>query len=211
MKNNKLKKHKGFTLVELMVSLAIFSIVVVAGLGAMLSISDANRRVQKTRAVMDNLSLAMESMSRNLRLGSNYICTTYTTSLPNISKVTPSQNCGVGVNSYGNYIAFFDQYMEYNLSNEYPSFYYLDRSSGSGVIKYKNYTTPMSSAGVAVTSPELDVQDLRFYVSGAAVGEKGLKQPRVLIVLSGKTFIGKGQEPVEINIQTTVSQRSLNN
>jgi prepilin-type N-terminal cleavage/methylation domain-containing protein len=210
MKNNKLIKQKGFTLIELMVSLAIFSIVVIAGLGAMLAISDANRRVQKTRAVMDNLSLAMESMSRNLRLGSNYICTTYTTSLPNITKTTPSQNCGAGVNSYGNYIGFFDQYMEYSLANEYPSFYYLDKSSGTGVIKYKNYTTA-GGAGVAVTSPELDVQDLRFYVTGSAQAERGLKQPRVLMVLSGKTFIGKSQEPVEINIQTTISQRALNN
>jgi prepilin-type N-terminal cleavage/methylation domain-containing protein len=222
MNTQKLQKNTqaGFTLVEVLVSLAIFSIVVVSALGAMLAISDANRRVQQTRSVMDNLSLAIESISRNLRLGYMYHCAVYT-STPGVIPRTAAQmetsaNCTSP--NYGNFISFWDQYREPTVPTEYASYYYLrefpdpsDLVDGKrGVIMYKNYTTPAGDPGVALTSPDIDVQNLRFYVLGANPSEKNNKQPRVIIVISGKTQIGKAQEPVEINIQTTVTQRSLN-
>jgi prepilin-type N-terminal cleavage/methylation domain-containing protein len=213
MNTKKLQKNTkgGFTLVEILVSVAIFSVVVVSALGAMLAISDANRRVQQTRSAMDNLSLAIESISRNLRLGYMYHCAVYNPATGIIPLSTPQMETSGNCSSpnYGNFISFWDQYREPTSPTEYASYYYLEKVGGRGVIMYKNYTTPYT-AGVALTSPDIDVQDLRFYVLGANPAEKNSKQPRVIIVISGKTEIGKAQEPVEINIQTTISQRSLN-
>jgi prepilin-type N-terminal cleavage/methylation domain-containing protein len=184
MNTQKLQKNTqaGFTLVEVLVSLAIFSIVVVSALGAMLAISDANRRVQQTRSVMDNLSLAIESISRNLRLGYMYHCAVYT-STPGVIPRTAAQmetsaNCTSP--NYGNFISFWDQYREPTVPTEYASYYYLrefpdpsDLVDGKrGVIMYKNYTTPAGDPGVALTSPDIDVQNLRFYVLGANPSEK---------------------------------------
>lgn len=214
MNTHTLQKNKkgGFTLVEVLVSLAIFSVVVVSALGAMLAISDANRRVQQTRSAMDNLSLAIESISRNLRLGYMYHCAVYNPATGIIPLSAPQMETPANCSSpnYGNFISFWDQYREPTVPTEYASYYYLEKVGGKGVIMYKNYTTASTQPGVALTSPDIDVKDLRFYVLGANPAEKNNKQPRVIIVISGKTEIGKAQEPVEINIQTTVTQRSLN-
>jgi prepilin-type N-terminal cleavage/methylation domain-containing protein len=203
MKTNH-KNNSGFTLIELLVSLAIFSIVVVASLGAVISISDANRRVQKTRAVLDNLNLSIESMSRNLRLGTSYHCE----KINPVTYAVPSTNlnttleCGGG---WGDFIAFEDQYGDSSDPND-QGIYYLDINPASPTyqsIMYRRYGT---SSAVALTSDDLSIRSLRFYVTGTATGQ----QPKVIIGVSGVTEVGKSQEPVEINIQTTVSQRNLN-
>ncbi len=208
MKKKILKKTDGFTLVELLVSLAIFSVVVVSSLGAMLSIADANRRVQKTRAVLDNLSLSIESMSRNLRLGSTYHC-----EIINVTHTIPSgldaaKDCAGS--SWGDFVSFEDQFGDTTSSAD-QAYYYLDTDPTSltnGSIMYK--MTGTTTSPIALTSDDLKVRSLRFYVTGNTGfgGEK--TQPKVIIVVSGITEVGKAKEPVEINIQTTVSQRPLN-
>jgi len=66
-----MKKH-GFTLIEIMVSLAIFAIVVVVATGALLSTIDATKKAQATQTVLTNLNLALEGMTREIRTGSDY-------------------------------------------------------------------------------------------------------------------------------------------
>jgi prepilin-type N-terminal cleavage/methylation domain-containing protein len=198
MQNSHTHQNRGFTLVELLVSLALFSIVVVSALGAVLTISDANRRVQKNRAVMDNINLAMESMSRNIRLGRNYYCTNATPTLPIYgAAITTAQSCSTG----GTYLAFEDQYGSPSNNNDQDVYYF---DSVQKKIMYYAY----DSGGVAVplTSNELEINSLKFYVTGTTAGQ----QPKVTIVLSGVTAVGKGMRPVEINLQTTISQRELN-
>jgi prepilin-type N-terminal cleavage/methylation domain-containing protein len=71
-----LKKYyskKGFTLIEMMVSLAIFSVVAVVALGALVRIMVANQKAQSLHDAMTNISFALESMSRDLRMGINYV------------------------------------------------------------------------------------------------------------------------------------------
>ena len=63
---------RGFTLVEMLVSIALFSFVMIATTSVLLSVVDANRKAQGLRSAIDNLSLALDSMSRNLRTGSGY-------------------------------------------------------------------------------------------------------------------------------------------
>jgi prepilin-type N-terminal cleavage/methylation domain-containing protein len=206
MSNNK-KTQSGFTLVELLVSLAIFSVVVVASLGAMLAISDANRRVQKTRAVLDNLSLSMESMSRNLRLGSTYHCEkiispTYT--FPS-SNIHIQQDCSA-VGGWGNFISFEDQFGNPVLDTD-QGYYYLDQNPSSPTVDRIMYRRYSGTAAIPLTSDDLRIRSLRFYVTGLTVGDQ---QPKVIISISGITEVGRAQEPVEINLQTTVSQRPLN-
>lgn len=65
---------RGFTLIEIMVATTIFSIVMVASMGALLSIVGVNRTSQSLQSVMNNLNFALESMSREIRVGSKYDC-----------------------------------------------------------------------------------------------------------------------------------------
>ena len=56
--------HRGFTLIELMVSVTIFIIVMVIALGSLLSISEAERKAEQLKTVMNNLNFGLESMAR---------------------------------------------------------------------------------------------------------------------------------------------------
>ena len=73
MKKRNLKNKKsGFTIIEMMIAIAIFLIVVMIGMGALLNANAIHRKTQNTRSIMDNLSFIMEDMSRNIRTGSEY-------------------------------------------------------------------------------------------------------------------------------------------
>jgi prepilin-type N-terminal cleavage/methylation domain-containing protein len=69
----------GFTLVELMVSMTIFTVLVVVGIGAVLQATSQYYMASNMRAIMDNLNFVMEDMSRNIRTGSQIRCVTSAT------------------------------------------------------------------------------------------------------------------------------------
>ena len=64
--------HKGFTLIEIIVSVTIFTIVMLIAVGAVLNAVQANRKAQTLNVVINNLNLAFESMIRDIRTGSEY-------------------------------------------------------------------------------------------------------------------------------------------
>jgi prepilin-type N-terminal cleavage/methylation domain-containing protein len=66
--------HRGFTLIEMLVALMIFSIVVVVAMAALVKIIDANKKSQTIQNAVVNMSFTMESMTRELRTGSTYYC-----------------------------------------------------------------------------------------------------------------------------------------
>jgi len=66
------KRDGGFTIIEMMIAIAIFLIVVVIGMGALLNTNLIHRKTQDMRSIMDSLSFIMEDMSRNIRTGYEY-------------------------------------------------------------------------------------------------------------------------------------------
>lgn len=73
---------KGFTLIEVMVAVSIFTVVVTIGIGALMSVISTNKKIQAQREIVNGLSFALETMGRRLRLadvtqpintGSNFI------------------------------------------------------------------------------------------------------------------------------------------
>ena len=66
--------HRGFTLIELMVSLALFSVVMVISIGSLLIMIDANAKAQALYSSMTNMSFALDSMTREMRTGYHYYC-----------------------------------------------------------------------------------------------------------------------------------------
>ena len=71
-KNNNLKG--GFTLIEIMIAITLFTAIMIIGTGAVLQTNLIHKKSQTMRSVMDNLNFIMEDMVRNLRLGSDYEC-----------------------------------------------------------------------------------------------------------------------------------------
>lgn len=68
------QKKKGFTLIEALVSLGIFSIVVVAASGVILSVISSNKKNQAISSVVNNLSYSIDSMVRDIKTGYKYKC-----------------------------------------------------------------------------------------------------------------------------------------
>lgn len=82
-------KNGGFTLIEMLVSIAIFTVIIVLGMTATLSMINANRKSQSSTLILSNLSLAIESMTKNIRVGTEYSVDT-----PTAIRFTPSSGEG---------------------------------------------------------------------------------------------------------------------
>ncbi len=173
---------KGFTLIEIMVSLSVFIIIMTVSLGSILSILNSSEKSQTKKTAMDNLNFALESMSRTIRFGTNFYCGTTASNPP------PANDCAAGATSFsvrdsnGNLIV-------YSLS-------------GGRIMKAVNNGTAN-----AVTSNEVSITRLAFYVFGSS-GWPDINQPRVILSLSG-TVGSKTATQSTFNLETTVSQRKL--
>lgn len=64
----------GYTIIETMISIAVFLIVIMIGMTALLNVNLIHKKSQDMRSILDNLSFIMEDMSRNLRTGYDYHC-----------------------------------------------------------------------------------------------------------------------------------------
>jgi prepilin-type N-terminal cleavage/methylation domain-containing protein len=69
-----MNNRRGYTLVELVVAVGLFALVMLLASGAYLVMIGVNRQTQAIATGIDNLSFAVETMSRTIRTGSNYNC-----------------------------------------------------------------------------------------------------------------------------------------
>lgn len=65
---------RGFTLVEMLVAVAIFAIVMTMSVSALMDMVSATRKAQAIQSVMNNLNVALDGMVRNVRMGTRYHC-----------------------------------------------------------------------------------------------------------------------------------------
>lgn len=66
--------QEGFTLIETMIATAIFVVIMLIGIDALLAVNKSHKAANNLRVVMDSLSFVMEDMARNIRLGSAFQC-----------------------------------------------------------------------------------------------------------------------------------------
>ncbi|MDP2641715.1 MAG: type II secretion system protein [bacterium] len=157
--------HKsGFTLIELMVAMSIFIIVMTISMGSILGVFDANRKSRSLKTVLNNLNLAVESMSREMRFGKNYHCGS--------GDIEELQNCPAG-DTIMSFLSSDGVQVTYRLNGQI-----LEKQTGSGEF-------------TAVTAPEVVIDDLTFYTLGA--GTDNSLQPKVIIKIKSHAGEGKGR------------------
>ena len=71
--NYKINNKKGFTLIEMLVSVAIFSIIITMIMGTIVTITDASRKARTLTEVMNNLNFSFESMTRTLKTAKSIV------------------------------------------------------------------------------------------------------------------------------------------
>ncbi|PIR85205.1 hypothetical protein COU15_02250 [Candidatus Kaiserbacteria bacterium CG10_big_fil_rev_8_21_14_0_10_45_20] len=185
--NTEQQTRKGFSLIEMMVSVTIFAIVMLIGVGALLSLIETNRRAQAINSTVNNLNAALEGMSRSIRTGISYYCSTNANI--NINGISGQQDC-VGEDG-GRLIAFRPSSGSNNITAYRLSSGQLQRNVGSGWID--------------LTAPEITIDTFRVWVRGSAPGDG--EQPRALMVIKGSAPVPGGR--TEFQIQSSVTQRIL--
>lgn len=188
--------RKGFTLVEMLVSVGIFAVVMVIALGGLLAVTESDRKAQTIKTVTNNLGFALESMSRTIRTGIDYSCGTW----------TQGSDCGVGGGSPGTMITLTDvegQEVGYRFA-ECEGVGCIQRSLDGG------------SSWAPITSTEVIIEELEFYLYGSSRSDD--IQPRVTISIRGFVPVTgaatqrsqcdtEGVTCSTFDIQTTVTQR----
>ena len=218
---------KGFTLIEIMVSLALFIIVAVIALGAFLKIISENKQSQSLQTAMNNANFALESMTRELRVGDRYDCfdASYPATiainasfLANPNAAHKTTTCFLGDYSSPG-IAFYSSIpvnpndssctgtgqtnlihtyiLNGNVLEKAEQQFCSDVLGGSGNIPF-----------APVTSPDLKITSLGVEVDSASVSN----QPKIFLLING--YAGTGPNAVDTSsfvVQTTASQRLMNN
>ncbi len=149
----------GFTLVEMIVSIGLFTIILFIATSAFLTVLNADRKSRATRIAIDNLNLSLEDISRRIKTGATYNC-------GGGSGVADCASPGL------NSIAFTEQDGTRTIYRYVSAGMFIERVRGG-------ITLP-------VTAPEIEIINLRFVVGGTA-GSPNVVQPYVIILIDGKT------------------------
>ena len=168
---------KGFTLIELMVAISIFIIIMTISMGSIVNVIDANRKSRSLKTALNNLNLAVESISKEMRFGKNYHC-------GSSGVVTTPQNCSGG-DTFISFLSSDNIQITYRLNNQA-----IEKKLGNG-----DY--------IAVTAPEIVIDNLTFYTLGA--GTSDTLQPKIIIKIQSHAGTSKSQS--NFTLQTLVSQR----
>lgn len=179
----------------------MFSVVMTVALGALLSMSDSDRRAQALKSIVNNLNFALDAMTRNIRTGYNYHCGTSGSDLS-----TPGpQNCTGSGSSYLALRAADGSRVAYCLYNGAIMRQQISSGSLSVDCSSSNFS-PM-------TSSELTVTNLQFIVIGSCPTQGGVGctadsiQPKVTILVTGSIRTSPAAQPVQFSLQTSGTQR----
>ncbi len=192
--NNK-KSENAYTLIEVLVAVAVFFIITAGPTGLMVTALRNQHRILGQSEIMDNVSYVVEYVSRNLRMAKK--------ELDCADKFNPATCSCLTGDGYG--------------------FNYEVTRSGHG-IKFKSYKDPSvcyeifvdngilkqiedGGAAVPLTSDDSEVTLFEVKESGAGQDDSPSRQPRVTMMLE-VTKRDVADFP-KIRVQTTISQRNL--
>ncbi len=200
-------KNKGFTLLEMIVSLGIFSVVAIIAVGSLVRITSLNRQAQTMQAAMNNINYILESMSREMRFGSNYNCDTAMTVNPGSDNSLSSKECNSnpGTKAILFHSAKTDP-SDPNCNLIYA--YWFDSPSGSNswnILKSKQSrcgdTLSKNNASSLIDQKNVFISDIKFSVTE---GAEGYSWATIRVTGYAGT---KEREKNYFDIRTGISQR----
>jgi prepilin-type N-terminal cleavage/methylation domain-containing protein len=186
---------RGFTLVEMIVSVALFATVMLVCVGALLALVGANRKVHSLQTVMSNLNVTLDGMVRAIRMGTAF----------DASGACNGNNAGPKDCTSGGSQFAFQPYG--NPPGGQPWIYRLNQTT-------KRLERSINGgAFVPITSPEVTIDSMLFYVVGSSrgcsVNPCDLIQPKVVVVIKGTAPILNAKAKTTFHVQVTAVQRIL--
>ncbi len=175
---------RGFTLVEMIVSVGLFSVVMLITTAAYLAIVTLDKEARATNELVSNLSFAVDSMARNIRTGTAYSCDGGTNGTPCSSSFSFTDADGV---SRVTYIR-------------------ISAGANAGTIGQCTSGVCADSSAVPLTDSRITITSLKFLVRN--VGTLDQKQPEAQVTIRG-TMPARSGRVVDFTIQTSATQRQL--
>jgi len=191
----KKNKNLGFSLIEMLVSIALFAIVVTTSVGTLLVLVDANAKSQSIQIAINNLSFAVDVMTRQLRTGTDFYCDVNQTSIISGSSLKSGiNNCSNG----GEAIAFTDTRTGQRIS--------FSLAHPNGTTIQRRIDGMSSNAWLDMTGSNITITNLDFVVTGTDPSDD--VQPTVTIFIEATVGDSTGLGS-QFEIQTSVTQRKL--
>lgn len=215
-KNGKNGKTGGFTLVEIMVALGVFTIVAVVAMGAFLKIIDANKKSQTLKTAINNINFALESMSREMRVGSMYTCSggLFTGGQDQFDDPSDRIDCDFTEGNGDVHVAFLSSKRGtgsgIETCNLIHAYALVETSGGSGMwalekAEQTNCDSDIDSDDyVPVISPDAVIDGFNLKVENLSGGSD--VTPRAFFRLKGYSGVRETTRTV-YDVQTSVSQR----
>jgi len=193
----------GFSLIEVLVSLSIFTIVVTISVGSLMMLVEANARTRSIHAAMTNLSFTLDSMTREIRTGTDYFCSSGSVPTTGFS----TQDCGANEFTAGT--ALFINEGGQSLTSGKGSSRIGYRLNAGAIERRLGDPSTIGVDWIPVTDTNVTISSLNFYVWGSDPHSVGvdINAPIVSIYISG--YVTKRGVSEEFNIQTSVTQLLL--
>lgn len=189
--NNQSQRKNGYTLVETLVSIAIFSLLSVGIINIFTSILKTQTRILQDQEVMDQSNYSLEYMGKILRMAKKDLT----------GDCTGEANTSYGISS--NQVTF----LAYDTkAEEYRCRRFSFASDSINESKSSDETSDNLSTAEAITSSKVKITALTFAVTGDGVDTI---QPKVTIMIEMEPTSQILSADVNIIVQTSISQRQL--
>ena len=175
---------KGFTLIELIVAVGLFAVIMVLSAGAYYVIIGADRNAQSVSTGIDDVSFALEAMTRDIRTGYDYCGT---------DPGMPANPCPTDHSQF----AFRDN------GGTVTTYSFGSQSDGAG-----GTVGDIEKNGNPLTDPSINITSLAFYPQGTSPYSAGndTEQARVFIIVSG-TVAGGNVAAQQFDVETLATMR----
>jgi len=188
------QSQKGFSLVEMLVAIAVFMSVMTIAISSLISIISANKKAQAIKSTVDAVNFAIETISRDMRVGYNYTC---------LSSLDGQKDCKDNGSTGVIYQSGPSIYTKYEFN----------KTDGTLTKEQCNSNSAGSCDSATISylisaDSNVKINNMIFYVIGAdnELTPLARTQPKVMITVSG-TIASNGNADTTFDLQTSFSQR----
>jgi prepilin-type N-terminal cleavage/methylation domain-containing protein len=218
IKNPNANNLRGFTLVEVLVAVALFVTILTLATGALFSAQAVNARLQANQVILDGMSLSFETITRDIRYGSLFNCS----NVVDIENSLKRKGCNFDLTGAGP-----GQVLVFKPLNSADPDDRIAYYSSSSKIYRQAYVSNVLEEPVPVTSDEVIVDTFNFYVTGANTTAQAIDngnitnensnasdtlQTVINVITTGRTNIRQsGSQTVDFQLQSVVAPRGMDN